>query len=81
MHEHGSRYFARRHTLDPGGGVKSSKHFFLKVVMYHNRLKEMEHRAPCKHTSCPYIHHRPLGCGKNMKTVFFSESNHVAYQI
>ena len=28
MQQHGSKYFARRHTLDPCGGVKWSKHFF-----------------------------------------------------
>ena len=28
MKQHGSKYFARRHTLDPGCGVKRSKHFF-----------------------------------------------------
>ena len=27
--EHGSKYVAHRHTLDPGGGVKRSNHIFL----------------------------------------------------
>ena len=30
MQQHGSKYFARRHTLEPEGVVKMSKHF-LKV--------------------------------------------------
>ena len=40
----GSKYFAHRHTLDPGGGVKL--YLFLKVVMLHIKLKGIEHRAP-----------------------------------
>ena len=52
MQQHGSKYFAHRHTLNPGGGggggggVKRSNHFFLKVVvMLHIKLKGIEHRA------------------------------------
>ena len=26
--QHGSKYFAHRHTLDPGGGVKRLKYIF-----------------------------------------------------
>ena len=44
--QHGSKYFAHRHTFDLGGGVKRSNHFFLKVVMLHVKLKGIEHRAP-----------------------------------
>ena len=54
--------------------------FFLKVVMLHIKLKRVEHRTPCKHIFCPYAHPRLLGLGQKVKT-FFSESNHVAYQI
>ena len=28
MQQHGSKYFVHRHTLDPGVGVKRSKHLF-----------------------------------------------------
>ena len=31
----------------PLGGFKISKHFVLKIVMLHIKLKGMEHRAPC----------------------------------
>ena len=35
-----SRYFAHRHTLDLGGGVKRSNYiFFLKRAMLHIKLK------------------------------------------
>ena len=34
---HGSTYFAFRHKLNPGGGVKTI--YFLKVVMLHIKLK------------------------------------------
>ena len=65
----------------PWGGVKRSKHFFLKIVMLHIKLKGMERRrAPCKHIFCPYTHPRPVGWGQKFKT-FFSECGHVAYQI
>ena len=30
MQQHGSKYFARRHTLDPGGGVNRSKFNFFR---------------------------------------------------
>ena len=42
--QHGSKYFAHRHNLGPGGGVKL--YLFLKVVMLHIKLKGIEHRAP-----------------------------------
>ena len=32
-----------------------STHFF---YILHIKLKEMEHRAPCKHILCPYTHHQ-----------------------
>ena len=28
MQQHGSKYFAHRHTVEPHGGVKRSNHFF-----------------------------------------------------
>ena len=45
---------------NPGVGQKV-KHFLLKVLMLHIKLKRMENGAPCKHISCPYIQPRPLG--------------------
>ena len=47
--------------------------------MLHIKLNGMEHRAPSKHIFCPYTHPRPLG--SMVKTFFFSESSHVAFQI
>ena len=49
--------------------------------MLHIKLKGMEQRAPCKLMFCPYTHTRSLGWGLKVKTFFFSESSHVAYQI
>ena len=60
MQYNGRNYFANRHTLDPGGGVKTPNHFFLKVAMLHIRLEGIEHRAPCKQIFCSYTQLRPL---------------------
>ena len=46
MQQHGSKYFVRRHTLDPVGGGQKVKKKFPKVVMLHIKLKGMERRAP-----------------------------------
>ena len=37
MQQHGSKYFAHRHTLRPRpwGEVERSTHFFLKEIMLH----------------------------------------------
>ena len=49
------------HTFStPGGGVEG-QNFFLKVVMLHIKFKGMEHRAPCKHTFCPYTRPQHVG--------------------
>ena len=69
MQQHESKYFARRHTLDPR--VESIVFFFLKAVMLHIKLKGMGHKASHKHTFCPYRHPRPLVLGQNVKTFFF----------
>ena len=66
MQQHGSKYFAHRHTINPGGRVKSSNHFFLKVDMLHIKLKEIP---------------QPLRLGQKVKYVYFSESGNVEYQI
>ena len=69
MQQYWCKYFAHRHTLDPGGGVKTF--FFLKVVMLHTKLKGMEHRTPCKHIFCPNTHHgAPWGGVKRSKLFF-----------
>ena len=42
--------------------VKKSKfNFFQNMVMLHNKLKGMEHRAPCKHIFSPYTHPQHVG--------------------
>ena len=43
----------------------------LKVVMLHIKLIGMEHRAPCKHIFCPYIHPQSLGWGQKIKLFYF----------
>ena len=70
MHQHGSTYIARRHTLDPG--VESKGH-----VAY--QIKEMEHRAQFNHIFCPYT----LDPGGRVKRSehCFSKSRHVAYHL
>ena len=70
MQQYSSKYFARRHTLDTGGEVKMSKHFFSERS-YIADLRGLYHRAPLKHIYCPYTEHRPLACGQKVKTFFF----------
>ena len=72
-----STYSVLTHTFNPQMGSKSQNIFFIKVVMLHIKLKGMEHRATSKHIFCPYTHLRHWGKAKT----FFSEINHVAYQI
>ena len=45
------------------------------------QIKGMKHRAPCKHTICPYTHPQLLWLGIKVKYLFFSESSCVAYRI
>ena len=60
------------HTLG-WGQIFKKKHLFPKVDILHIKLMGMEPRAP-------YTHARPLGWGQKVKTYFFAESSHVAYQ-
>ena len=68
-------------SSEPGVGSKC-QNIFLKVVMLHIKLKEMEHRAPCKHILCPYTYtpSAPV-VGTKAKSISFFEKSHVAYQI
>ena len=79
MQQHDSKYFARRHALDPRVGPRGQNDFILKVVMLHIKLKGKGHRASCKHIFCPDKHPRPFWWGQKLKT-FSPESSHVAYQ-
>ena len=45
MQQHGSKYIAGRHTLDPGL-VKKGHNIFMQIVMLHIKLNVIEHRAP-----------------------------------
>ena len=53
----------------PGGGVKTN--FFLKAVMVHINLKEMECSAPCKHIFCPNTS-STVGSGQKAKPFFLN---------
>ena len=55
------------------------KYFFLKVVRLHIKLKRMEHKASCRHISCPYTLLGPEVASK-YQNIFF-ESSHATYQI
>ena len=48
------------------------------MIMLHNNLQGMEHRAPCKHIISPYTRTLNLWFGLKGKN---SECGHVAYQI
>ena len=52
-----------------GLGQKVKLYLFLKVVMLHIKLKEIEHRAPWKQICCHYTHQWPLGW--DQKFIFF----------
>ena len=60
MQQHGVKYVIRRHTLDPGVWQKDQNIFSeSRLVMLHIKLKEVEHRAPCKHMFCLYTDSQP----------------------
>ena len=81
MKQHGGKYFTPTHP-QPGGGVKRSKYFFLKVVMLHIKLKGMGHRAwGIEHHPSTYSVYTHTLRPRGMVKTFFSESSHVAYQI
>ena len=81
MQQHGSKYFACRHTLDPGVGVKRLKHVSLKVVMMHIKLKGMEHKASFAGTYSVLTQTLGPWAGSTGQIIFSSESCRVAYQI
>ena len=56
---------------------KAKTIFFLKVVMLHIKFMGMEHIE--HHTSIYSV--LTLGWGEKVKTFFFTECGHVAYQI
>ena len=72
LQHHASTYSVFKHTLSPLAWDKRSKHFFLKVVMLHIKLKGMEHRAPCKRIFRPYTYFWSLGKGKMSKLIFLN---------
>ena len=65
------------HLLTPGVGSKV-KTFFLKEIMLHITLVEMEGRALCKHIFCLSPSSPGIGLKGQKK---FTESSHGAYQI
>ena len=76
IEHHASTYSIPNTHLQP---LEWSQIIFLKVVMLHIKLKGIEPRAPHKHIFFPYTHLGP--CGGVKKSIHFSESSHVAYQI
>ena len=72
MQHLGSKYLAPRHTHPDPKGQKVKIQLFHNMVMLHNKLKGMVHRAPCKlHTPLDWV---GLQDRKN------SACGHVAYQ-
>ena len=80
MQQHDSKCFARRHTLDPGGGVKTF--FFLKVVLLHIKCKGNGAKSTTQAHILSLHTHLTLEVGSEGQNncVFFSESSHVVYQ-
>ena len=58
------------HPQSPDGVKRSTRFFFLKVVMLHIKSKGMNHRAPWKHIFCLYTQPQTLGSGQKVKTFF-----------
>ena len=79
MQQYGSKYFGRRHILDPVGGVKRSIHCFLKLVMLHIKLKKGAQSTMQAHILSLNTQLTLRLSKKNIN--IFSESSHVAYQI
>ena len=79
MQQHGSKYFAHRHTLDPG--VKGQTIYFSESspVAYQIKADDTGSNmvANILLTDIPSTQ----GVGSKGQTISFSESSHVAYQI
>ena len=57
MQQLGSKYFARRPPPPPDPrGQKVEVQLYQNMVMLHNKVKGMEHRAPRKHIISAYTH-------------------------
>ena len=79
MQQHSSTKSVLTHTLDSwvGSKVKTrSKYFFTESSMLHFKLKGME----VAHILSLHTLSTPRWCQK-VKTFFFAESSHVAYQM
>ena len=80
MQQDASTYSVFTHTFDPWGTSNTKTIYFLKVVMLHIKLIEMEKRAPYKYIFCVLAHPQPLD-GIKRSTHLFHECSHVSYQI
>ena len=66
MQQHGRKYCVCRPnpTPPPNPGDEFDKvliQLCQNMVMLHNKLKGMQHRAQCKHIFSPYTHPQPVG--------------------
>ena len=59
MQHNASAYSVLTHTLNPWIELKGQNIIILEIVMLYIKLKEMEHRVPCK-LFCPYTHPKPV---------------------
>ena len=64
------KYLARRPPPPPDPrGQKVRIQLFNYMVMLHNKLKGMRHRAPCKHIFSLYTHPQPVSWIKGKKNL------------
>ena len=79
--QHGSKYFAHRHTLDPGGDVKRSNYIFSESSHVVYQIKADDAGSNMVANILPTDTPSTQGVGSKGQTIPFSESSHVAYQI
>ena len=82
MQQHGSKYFAYRHTLDPGGGGQKVKLYLFSESSYvAYQIKAYDAGINMVANILPTDTPLTQGVGSKGQTISFSESSHVAYQI
>ena len=79
--KYGSKYFAHRHTLDPGGGVKRSYYTLSKSSRVAYQIKADDAGSNMVANILPTDTLLTKGVESKGQTISFTENSHVAYQI
>ena len=78
--QHGSKYFAHRHTLDPGDWVKRSSIYFSESSHVAYQIEADDAGSNMVANILPTDTPLTQGVGSKGQTISISESSHVAYQ-